>query len=265
MPASKSHDHDLQADLDLLIEAAQESGRIASTYANASPEIWNKPDGAGPVTEADLAVNRMLENELQSARPDYGWLSEETPPNEDRISRERTFIIDPIDGTRSFIEGSTTWAHSLAIAENSKIIAGVVFLPLRNKLYTAAYGLGASLNGATISPSGASNLDASEILAARPTMDAKHWKNAPRFSRSHRPSLAYRLSLVADGSFDGMLTLRPTWEWDVAAGTIILEEAGAAMTDKNGRSLVFNNQDPRLAGVVAANKKLHAQITDALR
>lgn len=256
---------DLQADLDLLIDAARESGRIASGYANANPEVWNKPDGAGPVTEADLAVNRMLEAELQAARPDYGWLSEETPPNNERINRDRTFIIDPIDGTRSFIEGSNTWAHSLAIAEKGRIVAGVVFLPLRNKLYTAAYGLGAALNATPISPSYASNLDASEILAPKPTMDAKHWKNVPKFNRSHRPSLAYRLSLVADGSFDGMLTLRPTWEWDVAAGTIILEEAGATVSDKSGNPLRYNNQDPRLAGVVAGNAKLHEQVTQALR
>lgn len=260
MPAS-----DLQADLDLLIDAARESGRIASRFANADPEVWDKPDGAGPVTEADLAVNRMLEAELQAARPDYGWLSEETPPNDARIDRERTFIIDPIDGTRSFIEGSSTWAHSLAIADKGRIIAGVVLLPLRNKLYTAAYGMGATLNSAPISPSKASSLDASEILAARPTMEAKHWKQTPRFSRSHRPSLAYRLSLVADGSFDGMLTLRPTWEWDVAAGTIILEEAGAVVSDKNGNPLRYNNHDPRLAGVVAGNVKLHEQVTQALR
>ena len=111
MPANKPKAGDYRADLDLLIEAAKESGRIATSYANANPEIWDKPGGAGPVTEADLAVNRMLEAELQSARPDYGWLSEETPPNDDRIKRERTFIIDPIDGTRSFIEGSNTWAQ----------------------------------------------------------------------------------------------------------------------------------------------------------
>lgn len=265
MPANSSKADDYQADLDLLIEAARESGRIATSFANASPEVWDKPDGAGPVTEADLAVNRMLEAELQSARPDYGWLSEETPPNEERMTRERTFIIDPIDGTRSFIEGSNTWAHSLAIAENGRVVAGVVFLPLRNKLYTAASGLGAFLNFGPIAPSKASNLDASEILAARPTMDAKHWNQVPSFNRSHRPSLAYRLSLVADGSFDGMLTLRPTWEWDVAAGTIILEEAGASVSDKTGKPLVYNNQDPRLAGVVAGNAQLHAQVTKALR
>jgi myo-inositol-1(or 4)-monophosphatase len=252
-------------DLKLLIEAAHEAGRIATPFATSRPEIWDKPDGAGPVTEADLAVNRMLEAELQAARPEYGWLSEETPPNADRLQKERVFIIDPIDGTRSFIEGSKTWAHSLAIAENGKIVAGVVFLPLRDKIYTAAYGLGASLNGSDITPSARSSLSGAEVLAARPTMDQKHWSDVPQIARSHRPSLAYRLSLVAEGRFDAMLTLRPTWEWDIAAGTIILEEAGVKTSDRSGAPLVFNNGDPRLAGTVAANAALHREIIANLR
>jgi len=255
---------DYAKDLQLLIDVAQEAGRIATPFSNADPEIWDKPDGAGPVTEADLAVNRMLEAELQSARPDYGWLSEETPPNDHRLNQERVFIVDPIDGTRSFIEGSKTWAHSIAIAEDGHIVAGVVFLPQRDKLYSAAKGFGATLNGATLQPSQVRVLDGAEILAARPTMDAKHWTAPPQFNRSHRPSLAYRLALVAQGRFDAMLTLRPTWEWDIAAGTVILQEAGVAVSDKAGRALRFNNSDPRLPGVVAANASLHAEITSAL-
>ncbi|SHH44516.1 inositol monophosphatase family protein [Cognatishimia maritima] len=257
---------DYARDLNLLKAAAQEAGRIASKFAQGSPEVWDKPDGAGPVTEADLAVNKMLEAELQAARPDYGWLSEETPPHNKRLGCERVFIIDPIDGTRSFIEGSNTWAHSLAIAERGRIVAGVVFLPQRDLLYTAAYGLGAKLNGAQIKPSRKSDMATASVLAARPTMDPKHWSDLPpEFARSHRSSLAYRLALVADGQFDAMLTLRATWEWDIAAGTILLQEAGATVTDKSGAPLVFNNADPRLPGVVTANVALHGQLLSALR
>ncbi|MEE2944000.1 MAG: 3'(2'),5'-bisphosphate nucleotidase CysQ [Pseudomonadota bacterium] len=260
MPAN-----DYSEDLKLLIDAAHEAGRIATPFANADPEVWDKPDGAGPVTEADLAVNRMLEAELQAARPDYGWLSEETPPNSERLEKERVFIIDPIDGTRSFIEGSSTWAHSLAIAENGEVVAGVVFLPMREKLYTAAHGLGARLNDELIAPSKKKSLHDAEVLAARPAMEARHWTTLPSIKRSHRPSLAYRLSLVAQGRFDAMLTLRRTWEWDIAAGAIILEEAGVRATDKTGAALIFNNQDPRVAGTVAANSALHSEIISALR
>jgi len=106
-----------ETDLELLISAAQEAGVLATRYSGPTAKRWDKAGDAGPVTEADLAVDALLRDRLTAARPDYGWLSEETPDNPDRLTRKRVFIIDPIDGTRSFIEGSATWAHSLAIAE----------------------------------------------------------------------------------------------------------------------------------------------------
>lgn len=251
-------------DLELLIEAAQEAGHIAARFAGTA-QVWDKPDGAGPVTEADLAVNDMLERELRNARPDYGWLSEETTDNSDRLSRERVFIIDPIDGTRSFIEGSNTWAHSLAIAENGKVISAVVFLPMRDKLYHAEHGNGAFLNDIGIAPSTRTTLGGAHLLAARPIMDAQHWHGGvPDLKRSHRPSLAYRTALIAEGRYDAMITLRPTWEWDIAAGNLILQEAGAITSDRYGEPLLFNNPDPRVAGIVAGGQGVHKGLIMAL-
>ena len=137
-------------DLDLLIEAARESGRIATRYSGKTAKTWHKPDDQGPVTEADLAVNEMLQRELPAARPDYGWLSEETEDTQARLAQEKVFIIDPIDGTRSFIEGADTWAHSLAIATNGQVTAAAIYLPLLDKLYAASAGQGATLNGVPI-------------------------------------------------------------------------------------------------------------------
>ena len=114
-------------DLTLLTDAAREAGKIAAKFFHSSAEKWDKPGGQGPVTEADLAVDAMLREELTSARCNYAWLSEETEDNPDRLGAERVFIVDPIDGTRSFIEGSTTWAHSLAIARNGRVEAAVVY------------------------------------------------------------------------------------------------------------------------------------------
>lgn len=251
-------------DLDLLIDAAREAGRIASHFAGTA-QVWDKPGGAGPVTEADLAVNDMLERELRAARPDYGWLSEESDDNAERQSTERVFIIDPIDGTRSFIEGSNTWAHSLAIAEQGRIVAAVVFLPMRDKLYHAYEGGGAYLNNSVISPSVRQDLTGAHVLAARPALDAHHWQgDVPDMKRSHRPSLAYRTALVAEGRYDAMLTLRPTWEWDIAAGDLILREAGAATSDRYGAHLQFNNPDPRVKGIVAGTRDVHKELTSAL-
>ncbi|MFY0659194.1 MAG: 3'(2'),5'-bisphosphate nucleotidase CysQ [Shimia sp.] len=254
-----------ETDLDLLIAAAQQAGDIATRYNGPDAKAWHKPEGAGPVTEADLAVNEMLEDTLRAERPDYGWLSEESLDEGDRIHAEKTFIIDPIDGTRSFIEGSDTWAHALAIAERGVVTAAVVFLPRRDKLYSAAQGQGAFLNGAPITSGARSDMTGAKVLVARPVMDAAHWQGKPpAFDRGYRPSLAYRTALVAEGRFDAMVTLRPTWEWDVAAGDLIIREAGAATADRHGAPLRFNNPDPRLAGVIAAPQALKDQICAAL-
>lgn len=254
-------------DLTLLVDAARAAGRIATGFSGPTARRWDKPDGAGPVTEADLAVNEMLEDRLQAARPGYGWLSEETEDNTDRLSRDRVFIIDPIDGTRSFAEGSNTWAHALAIAEQGRVVAGVIYLPKRDLLYSAALGQGAFLNGEPITVRPKDDLAASEILAARPNLAAGNWTagQAPDFARAYRPSLAYRMALVAQGRYDGMMTLRPSWEWDIAAGDLILHEAGAVCTDRAGSALRFNNPRPQLDGVIAAGPSVHAQLHAALK
>lgn len=253
-------------DLALLVAAAEQAGDIACRYSGAEAKRWDKPDGAGPVTEADLAVNAMLEDMLQQARPDYGWLSEETEDNNIRLTRERVFIIDPIDGTRSFAEGARTWAHSIAVAEQGEVTAAVIYLPQRTLMYTAARGQGARCNGNTIHVSRDNDLAAAEILAAKPSLQAQHWRGGtpPSFLRSHRPSLAYRLARVAEGRFGAMLTLRPSWEWDIAAGDLIIREAGGLISDRTGHPLRFNNPLPQLNGVIAGGARLHQALLDAL-
>ncbi|SLN35087.1 3'(2'),5'-bisphosphate nucleotidase CysQ [Pseudooctadecabacter jejudonensis] len=251
-------------DLDLLIDAARTAGDIAKRYFNAAPEVWEKSGGQGPVTEADLHVNRQLEADLQAARPDYGWLSEETEDGKARQKTDRQFIVDPIDGTRAFIEGSRDWAHSLAVVENGRPVAAVVYLPIRDALYAAALGEGATLNGVTLTAQSDKPMSDATLLTTKPTVDPKHWRaGVPPFKRTFRSSLAFRLALVAEGRFDGMLTFRPTWEWDVAAGALIVDEAGGKATTKDGHAPQFNNDHPQINGMVAAGG-IHDQIIAAL-
>ena len=242
------------------------AGRVATSFVGRTARRWDKPDDAGPVTEADLAVNALLHSTLRLARPDYGWLSEETEDTDERLSRSTVFIIDPIDGTRSFVEGSDTWAHSLAVAHEGKITAAVVYLPMRDRLYAAELGGGATVNGQPMQASDLKDLTQAEVLAAKPALALHHWHGAvlPHFRRAYRPSLAYRLALVAEGAYDAMLTLRRSWEWDIAAGTLIITEAGGAASDRTGAALRFNNRDPRLDGVVAGGAAVHAGLIDAL-
>ncbi|MEQ8367154.1 MAG: 3'(2'),5'-bisphosphate nucleotidase CysQ [Roseicyclus sp.] len=254
---------DAKADLALLIEAAREAGKIARSFFREDPETWDKADGAGPVTEADLAVDAMLRDRLMAARPDYGWLSEETEDDPARLDRDRVFIIDPIDGTQAFIEGASAFAHSLAVVERGQPIAAAVYLPIREKMYAAAIGLGATMNAAPIRTSARTEVAGAELLATRHTMTDAHWPGGvPAVERVYRPSLAYRMSLVAEGRFDGMATFRPTWEWDIAAGALIIAEAGGTATDGAGNPLRFNRALPQVAGVLATAPGLHAGLLD---
>ena len=227
------------ADLQLLLAAAQKAGEIAQRYARNGAQAWEKPDHSGPVTEADLAVNAMLFDMLGSARPNYGWLSEETEDDQKRLGAEHCFVIDPIDGTRSFIAGEKTWAHSLAITTGSNVTAAVIALPMLGLTYYAEQGSGAFLNQQAINVSDCRQLDEATVLAAKPALDAQNWRLPlpAGLQRRHKPSLAYRMALVAQGEFDAMITLRDTWDWDICAGALIAAEAGARVSDKAGNQL----------------------------
>ena len=247
-------------DLALLTAAALAAGPIAMRYWKQNPQVWEKPE-QGPVSEADLAVNTALRNHLRGARPDYGWLSEEDPDTADRLRTQRLFIIDPIDGTRAFIAGESSFALSLAVVEAGQAVAGVVYLPALNALYAAHRGGPALKNGIPIAASARAGIAGADLLTSRPNMMAEHWPGGvPDLKRSFRSSLAYRLCLVAEGRFDGMLTLRDSWEWDIAAGGLIAERAGAVVTDRCNGTLIFNAPHPQTAGIIAASPGLHAAL-----
>ncbi len=205
------------------------------------------------MTEADLAVDAALKDQLRAARPGYGWLSEETPDDAARLSHDSIFVIDPIDGTRAYIDGQDTWALSLAIVTQGRPAAAVVYLPAKDRIYTAAAGEGAQCDGVAMRAADRGDVTGARILANKMALDAKHWPNGmPEFSRHFRPSLAYRMSLVAEGRYDGMITFRDAWEWDIAAGALLAEEAGARVTDRHGGALAFNSAGAKTAGVVCA-------------
>ncbi len=254
-----------ETDVALLAAAARRAGEIAKSHFGQNPETWDKGDGAGPVTAADLAVNAMLHDMLRAARPDYGWLSEEDPDSAARLSSKRLFVVDPIDGTRAFIAGDKDWGHSIAVVENGVPVAAAIAMPMRGQIYTAATGTGAFLNDAPIRASTQTDPAATTVLTAKPNLAPGYWTPAgpPPFKRSFRSSLAYRMALVASGRFDAMLTLRPTWEWDIAAGTLLVTEAGGTVTDHTGAALRFNNPHPQVASVLAAGA-VHAPINAAL-
>ncbi|MBK5934905.1 myo-inositol-1(or 4)-monophosphatase [Rhodovulum imhoffii] len=254
-----------ETDLALLVRAAQKAGEIARNHWGKAPKVWHKP-GQGPVSEADLEIDAALHAILSPARPDYGWLSEETPDSSDRLSAERLFIVDPLDGTRAFLNGDRGFAHALAVARAGAVQTAVVFLPLLDKIYTAQAGRGAWLNGVSLAASTRTDPEGAQVLTGRPALDPQHWAGTvPALRRAYRPSLAYRLCLVAEGRFDAMLTLRDSWHWDIAAGALVAQEAGARVSDSRGGALHFNILPPVAIGVLAAPPALHLALTARLR
>ena len=248
-------------DLALIRDAVRQAGAIAkAAYIANDSKRWDKSDNS-PVTEADIAVNTLIQERLMAARPDYGWLSEETDDDAVRLGCERVFILDPIDGTRSFIAGHEDFAHSFAVAENGIVTAAIVHMPAKGLTFEATLGGGATLNGASITASSADVMEAATTLAAKPMMDQKHWPGGvPPIKRSFRSSLAYRLSLVANGRFDAMFTFRPAWEWDVAAGHLICTEAGADVFDVQGGVPTYNSAGAKTAGMIACAPGLSADL-----
>ncbi|WP_374299076.1 inositol monophosphatase [Paracoccus sp. (in: a-proteobacteria)] len=250
-----------EEDLALLVRAAQAAGPIALSFWRSEPKAWDKPDDAGPVTEADLAVNDALQTMLTGARPDYGWLSEESEADASRLDARRCFIIDPIDGTRAFIAGQQGFAHSLAVAEGDRIIAAVVHLPAMEMTFTAFADGPALLDGKPIRPSTAGLQDA-RVLTYKSATEPEHWKDGrtPPFRREFRPSLAWRLCLVAEGRFDAALSVRSVWEWDIAAGSLIAQRAGALATDRHGHPMRFNSPRAMVDGMIVAGPRLHQEM-----
>jgi myo-inositol-1(or 4)-monophosphatase len=247
-------------DLALLCTAARRAGEIAMRFWKNTPQVWDK-GAAGPVTEADLAVNDMLQTTLLAARPGYGWLSEETPDGAARLDCEHVFIIDPIDGTRAFIAGETHFSHSLAVARNGQITAACVYLPALDLIYTATLTGPALRNGQPIRASQTTKAEHATLLTPKANLAPAHWCGAvPPVTRAFRASIAYRLCLIADGSFDGVLSFFPVWEWDSAAGALIASRAGATVTDRHNAPLVFNTTNAQSQGILAASPGLHSHL-----
>ena len=253
------------AELTLLLDHARAAGEIARVHHRTDLATWEKDGGAGPVTEADIAIDRMLKAELTRAEPDYGWLSEETEDDPVRCEADRAFIVDPIDGTRAFMRGDDSFCHALAVVDKGEVVAACAYFPIKDQMYWATKGGGAFRDGERITTSSRTEIDGAATLSGKPQMNPSKWPGGPPpVMREFRNSLVYRHCLVARGRFDLAFTLRAAWEWDVAAGDLILREAGAVTSDRTARALRFNNKLPQVNGVLAANPVLHGKIVSEL-
>jgi myo-inositol-1(or 4)-monophosphatase len=228
-------------DLEIIREAARQAGEIAHGFFRQSPEVWWKNEGRSPVSAADFAANDVLQSLLLKARPNYGWLSEETDDDNARLQFETLFVVDPIDGTRAFIAGETTWCVSVAVVHRGRPVAGVLFAPALAEEYCAADAGPALRNGAEISVP--AKVDGDELVLAADEKIVRTLQADLAVHRiSHVPSLAYRLAMAADGRIDGTIVKKDSHDWDLAAADLILAQAGGALTDLGGKPLIYNRE-----------------------
>jgi myo-inositol-1(or 4)-monophosphatase len=233
-------------------------------------DVVHKSPGQ-PVTETDLAVDRLLKERLLAMRPDYGWLSEETADSAERLARSHVWIVDPIDGTNSFIAGRAEFAISIGLAVNGAAVLGVVANAPAGEVYWAERGAGAFVERQGGAPEPlrvrASDLQGQQvILASRGEIARGEFERLPaRWSIEPLGSTAYKLAALSAGMGDAFLSRAAKSEWDVCGGALILEEAGGRVSDLNGRAYAYNRPDPYVHGVVAATGPAHAELLAAAR
>lgn len=256
----------LAADLELVCAAVDEAAGLAMTHFERDAGHWYK--GPGQVlTAADLEVDQLLRRRLLAARPDYGWLSEESADDGSRWTCRRVWVVDPIDGTRAFADRRPEFTISVGLVEDGQPLVGVVHNPATGERFEAVRGAGARLGDEPLRVSTARTLEDASLLSSRGEMRKRRWfERIPETRFAAVSSLAYKLALVAAGRHDGLMSLRGSHDWDLAAALLLLDEAGAISTDAEGRPLRLNQRTPRHQGLaIAATPELHAEVLTALR
>jgi myo-inositol-1(or 4)-monophosphatase len=246
------------SDLDLIREAALAAGQVALDLLGRGLDVQWKSGDDTPVTNGDLAVDALLKDRLLAARPDYGWLSEETADDPARLQKRKLFIVDPIDGTRAYAKVKPWFTVCIAVVENGQPTAGVVHAPALGHTYEAQTGGGAHRDGQPIHVTDCQALEACAMLAHAPMFNHPAWPEPwPPMRVESRNSVALRMALVADGSFDACFAPSGKHEWDLAAADLICREAGALVTDHKGRGFSYNRPVPRQPALVCAGPTLH--------
>jgi myo-inositol-1(or 4)-monophosphatase len=244
--------------------AVLEAGRIAMRWFRQPHEKWEKEPGQ-VVTEADIAVDRFLRAELVGGGA-AGWLSEESEDDRRRLTAREVWVVDPIDGTRSFAEGVAEFTISVAQLRENQPVLGFVYNPATEEMFEAVRGRGATLNGAPMRASSITELDDAHIVASRFESRRRNFASlVPTAALSSLGSLAYKLALVAAGRYDGYLSWRRTNDWDIAAAVLLVEEAGGRIRDAGGGPLALNRPEPVHPGILAAGTSLFPALLAATR
>jgi myo-inositol-1(or 4)-monophosphatase len=249
---------------DVLAAAVREAGALALTTFRSEIRQWIK-GASSPVCEADIAVDAFLRKRLGDAFPSHGWLSEETEDDPRRLAAEAVWIVDPIDGTRAYLEGKDDWVVSVALARGGRPELAALFAPVTDEFFFAVAGEGATCNGATIAVDTGVGFEGARLLGPKRFQGRLTEIHPAVVSLPRLGSLALRLARVAHGGADIALVSGRSHDWDLAAADLLVHEAGGKLTDIAGEPLTYNRPEPVHGLLVAAGRLRHATILDLLR
>jgi len=262
--AERVLDKALSRDAALLTATVREAGALALSLFRTELKNWTK-GASSPVSEADIAVNDLLERRLRSATPDYGWLSEESADDESRLEKRLVWIVDPIDGTRGYLAGREDWCVSVALVEDASPVLAAVFAPASDEFFFAARGQGAARNGVAIQVTPGTELNFSRIAGPKPLVERLSRSAGEIVLHPRIGSLALRLCRVAQGSLDAAFAGGQSRDWDLAAANLIVQEAGGNMTALSGDAISYNRREVTHGVLVAAGRDRHARIVEHFR
>lgn len=272
-----------RAELQAAIDAARTAGKLILQFYGGEFDVRNKSDTSSqgkltgqalrssdydPVTSADEAADAHLKKALGDAFPEHAWLSEETADSPQRLDSRSVWIVDPIDGTKEFLEGIPEFAVSIALVEDGEPTVAALYNPAADEMYTAVKGGGTFLNGQRVFCSDTTDLAAASLIVSRSEKARGEVDALEPSLREVRPlgSVAYKLAVVAAGGADLNVSVQPKNEWDVCGGDLLVREAGGHMVDLDGQIRRYNQANPLIhGGLAAGNHDLTAAILDVVR
>lgn len=255
----------MQRELEVAIAAARAGGAVVRKYYKGEYEVHEKaPDN--PLTVADTEADAVIKKTVLEAFPDDGWLSEETRDTPERLTKSRVWIVDPLDGTKEFTQHIPEFCVCVALVIDGVVQVGVSYNPAEDLLFAARRGGGTTLNGKPVRCTRGTPLADAVVLASRSEDKRGEWDAyKPLMKVKLTGSVAYKFALIAAGLADATFSLTPKNEWDICAGTMLVEEAGGVVTDRFGKPLTFNNAKTLLPGLIAAGTTLYGPLRDIIK
>jgi myo-inositol-1(or 4)-monophosphatase len=253
--------------MNVMVKAARRAGRSLKRDLGEIENLQVSMKGpANFVSLADKRAEEMLYTDLNKARPGYGFLGEEGG-NREGTDKSHTWIVDPLDGTTNFLHGIPQFAVSIGLAREGQVIAGLIYNPANDELYMAEKGSGAFLNDTRLRVAGRKQLNECVIACGLPHIGRGDFELSRNEMAALQPKVAglrrfgaasLDLAFVAAGRLDGYWE-RNLQPWDIAAGLILIKEAGGTVGDINGGDVLTTGN------VVAGNEFVHDALTKILR